>query len=572
MYRPNESQRQKSMFGHTSRLPKKQLKRLKESWAVTFYQEVFLRIPEKIFAVLYSQKPSRPNIPINILVGLEILKTAFGWTDHEMYDAFCYNLQVRYALGCREIGEDHFELRTVYNFRRRVVEHQQERGENLFEQVFKRITDEQLEALPIQTSKLRMDSTQIMSNIRERTRIQLLVEVLQRVHRMLNEQEREQYQKAFEPYVQGTAEQYIYALKEEEHESTLKGIGQLMHQLVVELASNYGDEPTYEMLKRVFQEHFTIEDDDTHPRSGDKLSADNLQSPDDWEATYRRKQGEDHQGYVANITETCDPENDLQLIVNVQVKPNTTDDADMLTEELPELAERTDVEEMCTDGGYNSPDVDDAMEAHDTLQFQSAIRGRKPSSEKRHLDDFAWQLDEEGRPEKATCPEEQTVEVEAGRKEHRFLAYFDQTICRECPLGQGGPCPSAALKRRPKRALRFSLQGFRVARRRQRSAEALETGQNLRAAVEATVRSITHKFSNGKVALRGQPRVGMTVIGSTIMANVRRIHRYRAEEQKKPFRKHLIYDLFRGLLSFLTSNTTANISFSRSILACAAHL
>ncbi|MBD3251283.1 hypothetical protein GF380_02305 [Candidatus Uhrbacteria bacterium] len=215
-----------------------------------------------------------------------------------------------------------------------------------------------------------MDSTQIMSNIRERTRIQLLVEVLQRVHRMLDEQDQECYQKAFEPYLQGSAEQYIYHLEDGEYESQLKAIGQLMHQLVVELEAEYAEEPTYKMLERVFDEHFkgTEDDDDADPKSGDELSADSLQSPDDWEATYRQKRGEDYQGYVANITETCDPENDLQLIINVQVEPNTTDDAEMLAESLPELKERTDVEEAYTDGSYSSPEVDDAAEKYVSVQ------------------------------------------------------------------------------------------------------------------------------------------------------------------------------------------------------------
>ena len=183
MYKPNEEHRQIGMFETINELPDKQLARLEESWANTFYQEVFLRIDEDIFAKLYSEKPSRPNVAINVLVGLEILKYGCGWTDQEMYDNFTYNVQVRYALGCRDLASGHFELRTMYNFRRRLVEYQQETGENLFEKIFEQIADEQLEVLPVETNKLRKDGTLIMSNIRQMTRIQLLVEVLQRAHR-----------------------------------------------------------------------------------------------------------------------------------------------------------------------------------------------------------------------------------------------------------------------------------------------------------------------------------------------------------------------------------------------------
>jgi hypothetical protein len=66
------------MFSSISSLPEKQLKRLEASWAGTFYCEFFARIDEQPFAVLYSDQPSRPNIPINVLVGLETLKSGFG--------------------------------------------------------------------------------------------------------------------------------------------------------------------------------------------------------------------------------------------------------------------------------------------------------------------------------------------------------------------------------------------------------------------------------------------------------------------------------------------------------------
>ena len=122
---------------------------------------------------------------------------------------------MRRALGYRDLGEGHFELRTVYNFRNRLTKHMQETGENLFEQVFEQITDEQLAAFQLKTDKLRMDSTLIASNIREMTRLQLLVEVLQRTHRMLAERDKDQqqYAEAFAPYLKGSSGQYIYRLK-----------------------------------------------------------------------------------------------------------------------------------------------------------------------------------------------------------------------------------------------------------------------------------------------------------------------------------------------------------------------
>ncbi len=70
MFRRNEEHRQAAMFSSIYELPEKQLKRLEESWAGVFYKEFFTRVEEDLFAVLYSDEPSRPNIPVNVLMGL----------------------------------------------------------------------------------------------------------------------------------------------------------------------------------------------------------------------------------------------------------------------------------------------------------------------------------------------------------------------------------------------------------------------------------------------------------------------------------------------------------------------
>jgi hypothetical protein len=346
---------------------------------------------------------------------------------------------------------------------------------------------------------------------------------------MLDETDQQRYAEAFEPYLKGSSGQYVHHLKGEDVSEHLQRIGELMHQLVEELAARYGEEFPYQVLRRVFQEHFMLDETTLRPKEGEELTASSLQSPDDWEATYRQKRGEGHRGYVTNATETCHPENEFQLIVKVQTESNNTDDAVMLDEALPELEERTDVDEMYTDGGYNSPDVDETLREHEVEQIQSAIRGRKPSGEKLGLDDFEWEINADGEPQTVACLNGQRAKVTPGRKEHRYRVAFQAAGCESCPfLDQ---CRTEPLKRTPERALRFSQQGVNVALRRQRAADTRASGQNLRAAVEATIRSLKHPFGNGKVPVRGKPRISMVVIGSAAMSNLRRIHRYLVERK-----------------------------------------
>jgi len=76
----------------------------------------------------------------------------------------------------------------------------------------------------------------------------------------------------------------------------------------------------------------------------------------------------------------------------------------MLAEALPNLVERTDMEQMHTDGGFNSPQVDELMRKHHIEQIQTAIRGRKPAQDKLGLDDFEWETNADGQPQAVTCP------------------------------------------------------------------------------------------------------------------------------------------------------------------------
>lgn len=178
MFVVNQQHLQVHLFSTLDELPKKVREMLENSWAGTFRREVFGRLDERPFAVLYADVDSRPNTPVNVLMGLDALRTGFGWTNEEMYEAFQFNLQVRYALGYENLGEGYFTLRTLYNFRNRLSKHMQETGENLIEKAFEQVTDEQIAALALVTTDLRVDSTQIASDICTISRLQLLAAFL----------------------------------------------------------------------------------------------------------------------------------------------------------------------------------------------------------------------------------------------------------------------------------------------------------------------------------------------------------------------------------------------------------
>jgi hypothetical protein len=526
MYRRNQDHLQPLLISNVSDLPEEQQQRLETSWAGVFYREFFSRIKEDTFAVLYSDTASRPNTPVNVLLGLETLKAGFGWSDEEMYDHFNFDLQVRYAIGYRDLKEGRFELRTLYNFRRRLSQYNQAQGKNLVAQAFEDITDQQVVALKVKTSLQRMDSTQIASNIMAMSRLQLLVEGIQRMQRLLTETEQQAGQEWLAPYVQSTSGQFVYRVKGKEATAAqTQQVGQVIQRMLGEFKESYGTTPTYQVLERLFWENFMLVDEQVQVKPNEQIGAGCLQSLDDQEATFRRKGPAEFKGYAANLSQTCNPENKVQLITKVQVAPNNVDDADLLAQALPELKERTKIETLYADGAYGSPAADEQLAEHKVELIQSGIRGKAPAADKLNLSQFSFTTTEKGKPITITCPNGQEVVVEAGRT-FGYIARFNPKICETCPFALQNRCRATPHKRDPAYKLSFTQQEVHWARRRRRSEAFYLTGKNPRAAIEAIVRAVKHPFPSGKLPVRGRFRVTCMVISSAAMANLRSIWRY----------------------------------------------
>ena len=550
MYKPNPRHKQPALISAVSELPEKQRDRLEKSWAKTFYTEFFCRINEDAFAVLYSELASRPNVPVNVLLGLEALKAGNGWSDAELYENYCFNLQVRYALGYDRLGDGDFEIRTLYYFRERLSRYNIMHGMNLIEKAFERITDEQIISLKVRTGMQRMDSTQIASNIVSASRLHLLVEALQRVERILSETDKVRLAEIFAPYIQDSAGHYSYQVKGKDMmREHLQAIGQAIYTLLLELKTTYATENAYELMERIFAENFHLIENSPHAKENTELTSDCLQSVDDLEATYRTKGSEHYKGYVANITETCDPANEIQLITKVQVAPNNVDDTQLLAEALPNLKERTGVETMITDGGYGGEASDVALHEQGVNLIQTAIRGPRPNPDKLQLSDFDLHTDEQGNPVTMTCPHGQTAPVKSTRTS-KWQARFAPTICDTCPFHQKGRCCLKVQIRDPLYLLAFTSRQVVVAKRRKEHLAHKDDESNLRAAIEATVRSVKHPFPAGKLPVRGRVRVTCMVIGSALMSNLRRIQRY-LERPRKPGNKTM--NVPQGQEQFLVS-------------------
>jgi len=536
MYKPNKKHLQPLLISNVNDLPDKHRQRLEASWAGTFYREYFCRIKEDPFAVLYAEIPSRPNTSVNVLVGLETLKAGFGWSDEELYDHFIFDVQVRFALGYRDLKEGDFEMRTLYNFRRRLSQYNQEHGTNLLAQAFAEITDQQIAAFRVHTSQQRMDSTQIASNILDSSRLHLAVEAMHRLARLLSEAEQIHFAKWLAPYLQGDAGQYVYRVKGKEATAEhLQRVGEDMYHLLQAMQAGYEQEAAYQVIRRFFEENFRLEQSArVQTKDPKELGSGSLQSLDDLEASYRQKGNRFYKGYVVNVSETCDASNPIQLITHVQVAPNNMEDADLLIEAVPELKQRMPLDTLYTDGGFGSPDADQVLSQHQVEQHQTGIRGKEPKPDKLNLIDLVFETDAQGKPTQVICPQGQIGSIGLGTFTD-YIAYFDAAVCRSCPFHANRCCRARRVKRDCTRFnWAFSHKEFLWAQRRKRYLALKQQGANPRAAIEATVRSIKHAFPRSKLPVRGRFRVTCLMIAAAAMTNLRRITKYLNNSHSKP--------------------------------------
>ena len=105
MFRQNNKHLQTTLFGTVHQLPGGVKKMLNKSWAPAFRKLVFERIDESRYAERYSAVESRPNFPVNIWVGLEIIKWMFDYTDQELLEQFHFNLLTAHAVGQDNLGD-----------------------------------------------------------------------------------------------------------------------------------------------------------------------------------------------------------------------------------------------------------------------------------------------------------------------------------------------------------------------------------------------------------------------------------------------------------------------------------
>ena len=525
MFRKNTKHTQSNLFGFTNIVSPKMAKELQESEEKKFYELIFCNIKEEDFACLYSETDSRPNVAVNCLVSALILQQRHRLTYEKLFDSIKFNLLTKIALGLPTLDEIPFSEASLFNFQNKLSTYFIETGINLLERAFDHLTEKQLKELKIKTDIQRTDSFQAASNIRRYSRLQLLVEMLIRIYRVISQADQKQYEELFSPYVKKTSGQFIYRLDSEDIPSEFEKIGKVYREINEKLKPKYEDLEIFKTFERVYLEHFTVVEEKIIIKSSEELTSSCIQSPDDIDATYRKKNNKQFYGQTVNIVETCNPENPINLVTDISVHANNIDDSKELNERIDLVKQKTpELGELHFDGAYGSEDNDVKFEEHSITPVQTAIRGRESGG----VEITISQINEDHYS--VSCPK-QTVEAVLTKK--RFKAEFDLSICSSCPFVS----ECQLQKKKSAKVYYFTAEEYLKKKRLESIQKIPKERRSLRTNIEATVSEFTRKMNNRKLKVRGSFKAKIFAFAVGIGVNFGRIYRYLSSQIPAPVLK-----------------------------------
>lgn len=515
MFKKNSKHAQLDIFGIEMQ-PSAQKKLEASIWKI-IRKQLFEQVTESNFSVLYSQKMGRPNAAINMLVTLLAIKEMFDWSFRELENQMEWHLGVQYASGM-DLGGSGTTLRTITNFLRYLSDYYDQTGIDLFGIEFKRLVTDQINVFNVSTKIARTDSTHIDTNIVKYNRLQLLIEVVKRVYRILDPQDKQQMASLFSDYVNYAADHYVYHLRSSQIQGEFEKIGSCYAQLISLFVDKYAGIEEWELFLRVYEEQFKPGKDVDQPeiKPPREMTSDSVRGVDDPEATLRFKSGQHYLGYVAQLLETADPENELNLICDASIYPNNASDEQMLVDSFDELKTNTlpDLEELHFDGGYGGQILDEKLDKHSVKGIQTGIRGVKPTHRMDVvLQDGNYML---------SCPEGHSVILQPARSGYK--AEFSTDLCSNCTNRVG--CPVRYIKKTNSYVyyIRECDLGKRI--RLTNIKKIPEARRTIRSGVEATVRQFKCHTKAGKSRLRGRYRHQLWFTLLAMAINLKRIYNY----------------------------------------------
>lgn len=485
-----------SMFNLTER----EKRFLEKSWAKRFAEKIFFNIDEEPFSVLYSDKASRPNTPVNVIIGALMLKEILGDTDDELVESLMFDVRYQYALHTTSFEEQPLSDRTLSRFRERCITYETETGIDLIKDCITKLSSEIAEVMGINKGNKRMDSMMVASNIKKLSRLELLYTCVANMVKLMQKKE-DDISEGLEHYCDADDQnKVIYHMRSENVDDKIKTVLEDASLLLHKCKGKYDESSEYQLLIRVINEQ-TTEDTEGNLKLKSKddktLDSNILQNPSDPDATFRFKSGKEHRGYVANLIETVDDNG--SIITGYSYEQNIHSDSAFLKESLENIAGTNDYETtLVTDGAYGGiENIELAKENHVNL-VTTNMQGKKVPE---IYADFIFS--EDGKKVLKCAGGQTPITSKFYPQTEQCRITLNKEKCNRCPYKD--QCKPTFNKK--KTSLYISWKSTeRAKQQRYMKSEEFKAYAKFRNGVESLVSTIRRRYDVDKIPVRGKLR------------------------------------------------------------------
>ena len=418
-----------TLFDSFNNLTTREQKALENSWAKVFAEEVFPKIDEKPFAVLYSDKASRPNTPVNVIIGACIIKELFDYSDDELVEGLMLDLRLQYALHTTSFEEQPLSDKTLSRFRRRCYDYEQTHGIDLYQTAIKNYNHEIAKMMNLDGKIRRMDSMMINSNMRMLARSELIYSCIARLVKYVYRNKPELIPESLHHYANpNDFNKVLY----HERSSTLE---ERMAQFLTDAETLYDitktgfeDVPEYELFIRCFSEQSIIEQGKRRwiTKEDNLGNSTLLLNPTDPEATFRKKANKEYRGYVANVEETAGKNG--SVITDYEYEPNIYSDAQFIKDHLNTQPKQETNTLLIVDGAYYSDEAEKMATEKNIELLPTALTVKKDRR------DAAGFVMNEDKTTVIKCPAGNTPKSCCYKQSNdEFKITFERNVCANCP-------------------------------------------------------------------------------------------------------------------------------------------
>jgi hypothetical protein len=503
---------------------------LLNDWPGVFRHVILELMPVRALSQHFHPRLGRPTQELYSMAGLILLMEFRNWTKEQAVWSYRFHFDVHYALNLEPVAHD-LCVRTLERYRQRFEENE------LAQWVMREVTTCLVEVLETRIDQQRLDSTHVFSDMAQLGRTRLLGVALKRFLTQVKRHDPAGYASLPEAlrqrYTPSEHQLFGDVAKDRESRRLLRQqVAEDLYQVLRLFADQpaHAGRPSYQAMDRIFQEQCEVQEEKVTVK--EKTGNTVMQNPSDPDASYDGHKGP---GYQAQLSETCHPDNEAQLITCVVPQTAAVPDEEAVAPVLADLeASGLLPEQLLGDMHYPSDENVQLAESYG-VELVGPVPGAAPAQRPDDLtiDDFV--IDEQ--TEQVTCCPDGHAPV---RSVHDPATGKTRTTM---PARACGPCAFRHQCPVQERADGYHLehtakQRRMAARRREQETEVFRERYRRRSGIESTNSGLKRRTGLGRLRVRGRPRVfqalylkvaGWNILRASICAKMREFVRAKAQ-------------------------------------------